>query len=90
MADIARETARASWTLRQFEDDSDDLMERDLDELARQVMQIPWWLANPDLPFLIDRALRDAFDDEHFKLEDPEGWAEVNEDLENSPTQVLH
>ncbi len=79
-ASLARDTAQRSWTLRFEAEDRDDLMREDEDELVFICLQMPLSQIYPELPGQIEGVLRDAFDDEHFRLEDPEGWADINDE----------
>lgn len=80
-AALGRHVAQVSWTLRHDDPDRDDLMEEDERDLVFAVMKMPIVGAiYPEFPAQAENVLRDAFQDEHFRLEDPLSWEEINSD----------
>ena len=83
-AAVARDAAQRSWTLHYDSEDRDDLMSEAEDALVFEVLQIRFSRIYPELTGQVEGVLRDCFDDEHFRLEDPEGWAEINAEGQDS------
>ena len=79
-AAIGRDTAQQSWLKHYDAEDRDDLMEEVENELVFQGLKSSWSKIYPELPRQIESVLRETFQDEHFRLEDPLGWAEMNDD----------
>ena len=80
-AALGRHVAQVSWTLRHDDPDRDDLLEEDENDLVFAVMKMPLVGAiYPEFPAQAENVLRDAFQDEHFRLEDPLGWEDMNRD----------
>ncbi len=71
---IGRNVAQVSWTLHYEAKHRDDLMKDDEDLLVFQALQIPLSTIYPELPAQVEGVIRDAFDDEHYRLEDPAAW----------------
>ncbi len=80
-AAMARDAAQRSWTLHYESEDRDDLMSEAEDALVFEVLQIRFSRIYPELTGQVESVLREAFEDEHFRLEDPLGWAEMNADM---------
>ena len=79
-AAIGRDTAQQSWLKHYDAEDRDERMEEDEDELVFQCRRSSWSNIYPELPGQIEGVLRETFQDEHFRLEDPLGWAEMNDE----------
>ena len=80
-AALGRHVAQVSWTLRHDDPDRDDLMEEDETDLVLAVMKMPLVAKiYPEFPAQAENVLRETFQDEHFRLEDPLGWEEMNRD----------
>ena len=80
-AALGRHVAQVSWTLRHDDPDCDDLMAEDENDLVFTVIKMPIVsMVYPEFPAQVENVLRDTFQDEHFRLEDPLGWEEMNSD----------
>ncbi len=79
-AALGRDTAQQAWLKHYDAEDRDDRMEEAEDELVFTCLVAAWSKLYPELPRQIEAVLREAFQDEHFRLEDPLGWAEMNDD----------
>ena len=79
-AALGRYTAQHSWLKHHDATDRDDRMEADEDELVFECLKSSWSKMYPELPGQVEGVLRETFEDEHFRLEDPLGWAEMNDD----------
>ncbi len=81
-AALGRHVAQVSWTLRHDDPDCDDLMTEDENDLVFTVIKMPIiGMIYPEFSAQVENVLRDTFQDEHFRLEDPLGWEEMNTDL---------
>ena len=83
-AAMARDTAQRSWTVHHQREDRDDLMSEAEDDLVFQVLQIRFSRIYPELTGQVESVLREAFEDEFFRCEDPLGWAEMNDETPGS------
>ena len=79
-AALARDVAQSSWLLHYEDEDRDEKMSDVVDDLVFAALQMPLSKIYPELPGQVKSVLLDAFDDEHFRLEDPLGWTEINDD----------
>ena len=79
-AALGRYTAQHSWLQHYDADHRDDLMEEVENELVFMCLKSPWSKIYPELPGQVEGVLRETFEDEHFRLEDPLGWAQMNDD----------
>ena len=83
-AAIGRSAAQIAWTLRHEMPDRDDLMQGDEDDLVFQMLQTPLSAIYPELASQAEAVMREAFQDELFRLEHPEGWAVINREMSTS------
>ncbi len=83
-AAMARDAAQRSWTLQHDAEDRDDLMSEAEDSLVFEVLQIRFSRIYPELTGQVEAVLREAFEDEFFRCEDPLGWAEMNDETPGS------
>ena len=79
-AAMARDAAQRSWTVHHQSEDRDDLMSEAEDDLVFQVLQIRFSRIYPELTGQVEAVLREAFEDEFFRCEDPLGWWEMNDE----------
>lgn len=77
-AALGRYTAQHSWLNHFDADDRDERMEADEDELVFKCLKSSWSRLYPELSGQVEGVLRDAYEDEQFRLEDPAGWADMN------------
>ena len=78
---IARHTAQVSWTLLHDDPDRDERMEDAETDLIFSVLKMPVISKlYPEFPAQAENVIRDAFEDEHLRLEDPLDWEEMNRD----------
>ena len=87
-AAIGRDFAQHSWLKHHEADDRDDRMQEAEDELVFECLKSPWSQIYPELPGQVEGVLRETFEDEHFRLEDPLGWADMNDEGQDA-TEVL-
>lgn len=84
-AALGRDTAQRSWLVHHEAEDRDERMKEDEDGLVFECLKTRFSEVYPELPGQVEAVLREAFDDEHFRLEDPLGWEEMNADLPDQP-----
>jgi hypothetical protein len=84
-AAIGRDTAQQTWLQHYDAEDRDEQMEEVENELVFQSLKASWSKVYPELPGQIESVLRETFEDEHYRLEDPLGWAEMNDDSAFGP-----
>ena len=82
---MARHLAQVSWTLLHNDPDRDEHMEEAEDDLVFSVLKMPIIRKlYPEFRAQAENVIRDAFQDEHLRLEDPLDWEEMNRDPSSS------
>ena len=79
-AALGRDAAQQAWLQHYDTADRDERMEANEDELVFTCLKSSWSGIYSELPGQIEGVLRETFEDEHFRLEDPIGWAEMNDE----------
>lgn len=84
-AAIGRDAAQQAWLEHYDAEERDERMREDEDALVFTCLMAPWSKIYPELPRQIESVLREAYQDEHFRCEDPAGWADINDEGTGQP-----
>ena len=88
-AALGRDLAQHSWLKHHDAEDRDDRMQEAEDELVFECLKSSWSQIYPELPGQVEGVLRETFEDEHWRLEDPLGWAEMNDESSGGPGDTV-
>ena len=88
-AALGRDAAQKAWLAHHDDEDSDEQMEEAENELVFTCLKSSWSGIYAELPGQIEWVLREAFQDEFLRCEDPVDWAEMNDwGLDDLETQA--
>ena len=78
-AALGRDAAQRAWLAHHDDEERDERMDEFVNELVFQALKSPWSQLYGELPSQIEWVLREAFQDEFLRCEDPVDWAEMND-----------